>query len=90
MFVKILGLGDFVMALITMFSPVFSQGVILLAAKYLILKGGIFAIMMDKASILDVACGVYLLAVAYGFSWSIATIIVTLFLVQKSAFSFIG
>ena len=88
-FVKILGVLDLITAIILIFNGAFAQSIILFGAKYLLLKGGLFAFMGDKASIIDFFCGVYMVLVAYDMGFSLATVLVAIFLVQKSAFSLI-
>ncbi len=85
---RLLGVGDLLAAIILLLVGGVPAGLARGFAFYLIAKGGIFAVMGDKISILDILCGCYLLAAAYGFSVTLISVIAALFLVQKAVFSF--
>ena len=56
-------------------------------ASLIILKGLVFALMRNMVSFLDIACGIYIILIAYGFHHWIVTIGAVLFLGQKGVFS---
>lgn len=93
MLTKIMGFGDFVAALTTVLIAVFPallpRTIIFYIAGYLILKGGMFALSGNFISYIDVFCGLYLILMTYGISFTIVTIFVALFLFQKNIFSFL-
>ena len=82
-----MGVGDLIALILILFAPVFPKQIILYGAAYLIVKGGIFAYTGNIVSMLDVACGLYAVAVAFGHSSSLLTVLVVIFLAQKFVFS---
>jgi hypothetical protein len=86
-FAKIMGVGDFIAIILILFAPVLPMKVILYGAAWLILKGGIFAMTGNIVSMLDVLCGLWTVALAFGAHSSTITIIVIIFLGQKVVFS---
>lgn len=67
----------------------FSTEIVVYHALYIILKGAIF-FLGDWASRIDVIVGIYMLIVAFDiFSFTTATIISVIWLLQKSIFTFI-
>ncbi len=88
-FAKILGLGDLFAMVIILFAPVFPKQIILYGAAFLILKGGLFAYTGNLTSLLDVGCGLYAVALAFGASSTILTVVTVIFLAQKAVFSWL-
>jgi len=93
MIVKILGLLDIISALSFWLFALFHiipQTLILIIAFYLLIKGAIFLISKDIASILDIICaGIIFLALNSGIPKFVA-ILVSLFLLQKGIFSLLA
>lgn len=93
MIVKILGILDILAALSFWLSAVFNiipDSLILLIAIYLIVKGIIFIISQDIASILDILSGLIIYAsLSFNLPFFISLIVV-LFLIQKGIFSLIA
>jgi len=93
MLTKILGLGDVIAALTTALAAVFPfllpKQIVFYIAGYLILKGGMFAITGNIISYIDVFCGIYLILLTYGISFTILTLFVVIFLIQKNILSFL-
>ena len=87
MFAKIMGVGDFIAIILILFAPVLPMRIVLYGAAWLILKGGLFAITGNIVSMLDVLCGLWTVALAFGAHSSTITIIVIIFLGQKVVFS---
>jgi len=91
--IKILGIFDIIAALsFWVFSlfGVLPHTLILIFGFYLLIKGTIFLISADIASILDIACSVvFFLAISFPIPKVIA-IIVSLFLIQKGIFSLLS
>ena len=86
---RLLGILDLLAAFAILLADGIPYGISKTLALYLILKGGVFALMGDKISILDILCGLYLLAASNGISWTLASIVAALFLVQKAVLSLI-
>ena len=82
-----MGVGDLIALILILLAPVFPKNIILYGAAYLIIKGGIFAYTGNIVSMIDVACGLYAVAVAFGHSSSLLTVLVVIFLAQKFVFS---
>ena len=93
MIIKILGILDLIAAVIFGLSYYFHfvpRGLMFFIAGYLILKGGIFLLTKDIASVIDVGCGVVVLVSVF-FSVSMLVFIITLiFLLQKGIFSLVS
>ncbi len=93
MIVKLLGIGDMIAALavfIVSLNPSLIPGkTIFYIVSYLIIKGGLFALMGNFISYMDIISGIYIIALSKGFSVPLLTFIVVLFLVQKNIFAFI-
>ena len=85
--IKLLGIGDLLTTLIIWLSPVLPQRYVLLAAMYLLGKGGIFAISGDFASYIDVFGGVYIILLAFGMGNFLLSVLFSVWLVQKAIFS---
>ncbi len=86
---RLLGIGDLLAALAILLAGGMPHAISKILALYLISKGGVFALLGDKISILDVLCGLYLLAASNGISWMLVSIGAALFLVQKAVLSFL-
>jgi len=90
--IKALGVIDGVCAVLFVISQFFTLPamVFYVTGGYLIAKGTLFTVMaQDIASILDIICGLYALSISIGFIWPWFTTIVSLYLLQKAAFSLI-
>jgi len=90
MIIKIFGVLDLIAAIIFGLSYCFHfipKTMMFVIAGYLILKGGIFLLTRDIASIIDVGCGIIIILSVF-FNISHLIFIVTLiFLIQKGLFS---
>ena len=84
---RVLGVLDLVGALLLLAHPIVPKAVLLYFAMYLMFKGGYFAFRYNIASIIDTAFGVYMIAVAYGFSVNILSLIGLIYLGQKGLVS---
>ena len=89
MLIKILGVGDLITGIIVALSSIFPKGIILLGAKWLIIKGGFFALTGNMVSFIDVFCGVYVIFLAFGYNVTSLTILVAIWVFQKAIFSLI-
>lgn len=93
MIVKILGVLDIISALLFWifgFFHVLPETLIVSIAVYLIVKGIIFIISLDLASILDVISGLLIyLSLSFNLP-AVVIIIITLFLLQKGLFSLVA
>lgn len=83
MMVKLLGTGDAYVVFAMMFAPVLPIKFLVYAALWLIFKGGIFALAGDIISYFDIISGIYVLFYAYGFSITLVSVIVAIYLGQK-------
>ena len=90
MIAKVLGIGDLMSGLMVLMATVFPAAWIIFFAKYLILKGGIFAAMGNIVSMIDVACGIYMIFLAFGHGFLVLNIIAIVFLMQKGLASLIS
>jgi hypothetical protein len=91
--VKILGIADIIAAIIFwgfgMFH-IFPKTLVMFFAFYLLIKGVVFLISADIASILDVSCAILMfIALNMGMP-KLLIIIITLFLLQKGLFSLVS
>ena len=90
MIVKILGLADLIVAaifLISVYFLSFPTTIILVAGIYLLIKGLIFSILLDVASILDVICAmIILLSIPFNLSLLLSSVVL-LFLILKGIMS---
>jgi len=80
---RILGIGDLIAASMIILSSFLSPPITLLGAKWLILKGGIFAFAGNMASFIDVLCGIYVIFLAYGWSSTFLNVITFIWIAQK-------
>ncbi|MBI4895966.1 MAG: hypothetical protein HY832_00245 [Candidatus Aenigmarchaeota archaeon] len=91
--VKLLSLLDLIATLLIglhLLFGLFPLSTVILVPYYFILKGAIFTLGKDVASAVDLVCGIYLLLAVYGlFSSGLMTIIVFVWLFQKSFFGVI-
>ncbi len=86
---RLLGIGDLLAAFAILLAGGVPHAISKTLALYLISKGGVFALLGDRISILDMLCGLYLLAASNGISWTLVSIGAALFLAQKAVFSFL-
>ena len=89
MFAKIMGVFDLYAIIAILLAPLFPIKLVLYGAGWLILKGGIFAMMGNIISYIDIFFGLYMVFLAFGISSSILTIIAIIYLGQKVLFSVI-
>ena len=93
MIVKVLGILDIFAAMffwLSFFFKFIPEKLILIAAFYLLIKGVVFLISKDIASILDIVCaGVIFLTLNYTIP-SFLAILVSLFLLQKGILSLLA
>ena len=93
MIVKILGILDIIAAILFWIGGMFHiipANMLLIVGFYLLVKGAVFLIFKDIASILDIVCSaVVFLAVSFSIPL-IIVIIVSLFLLQKGIFSLLA
>ncbi len=90
MIVKILGILDILAAIIFWIYSFFGfipEVIVVLAGLYLLIKGIVFLISMDIASLLDVLAGLTILISTTVTLPEIITVIVSLFIIQKGIFS---
>jgi hypothetical protein len=89
MIVKILGIGDLFTAIIGAAAGLLPEAIVLLAAKWLIIKGAIFMFSGNYASVIDILCGVYFIFLAYNWGFTFLTIIIIIWTAQKGLASLI-
>jgi hypothetical protein len=91
--VKILGILDILAALffwLFAFFKIIPDNWILIIAFYLLVKGTVFLLSKDFASMLDIACSI-LIFVSLSFSMpEVISALVTLYLIQKGIFSLLS
>jgi len=95
MLLKIFGVIDLGIAIffaLNLFDKwgIFPDKIILIAGIYLLIKGILFAIILDFASVIDIICAIIMLL---SLSFSIAPLIsafVIIFLAQKAFFSIVA
>lgn len=94
MIIKLLGFLDIVAAILffinNSFFNILPTSIILVVAIYLIIKGVIFVISADMASIIDIACGIVILSSAFFVLPRLVAVIVAVYLVQKGVFSMLS
>lgn len=88
MIVKILGFIDLLIVPIIFLSPHIPQKVVFYGAGYLITKGAFFGMAGDIASYIDILCGLYIILLGFGISWTFLNVIVIIYLMQKAILSF--
>ena len=89
----ILGILDLISALILGLKFVFSSfpdKIVIIAAIYLIVKGALFLMSKDFASIIDIFCGIVLIFSAFMIIPFPIFALTLVFLVQKGIFSLIS
>jgi hypothetical protein len=89
-FVKVLALVDLFAAVSIIASAFLPQKAIIYAATYLIGKGGWFAMMGNLMSVLDIACGIAIVFMAFGITHPTIMLGILVFLLQKVFFSFLS
>lgn len=93
LFVKLLGIGDILAGLVAIAAAFDNSlvpiAIIFLAAKWLMIKGAIFAFSGNYASFVDILCGIYLIALGYGWGISFFTVIAIIWIMQKGLVSLI-
>ena len=86
---KIFGVFDLFCSLSILY-PILPEPVIVKLGSLLTLKGLVFAMTTaDVASIIDIFCGIYIVAFAFGYVFSPISFIVIIYLVQKGLFSLV-
>ena len=93
MLVKILGILDLLAAIIFFLSTLINfipDKLIIIIAGYLIIKGAIFAIMLDIASILDIISGAMIYLSTLITLHPLIVFFVCLFIIQKAFFSMVS
>ena len=89
MFVRLLGVGDLFTGIVVALSTVFPKAIILIGAKWLIIKGGFFALTGNMASFIDVFFGIYVIFLAFGYGVTSLTVVTSIWVLQKAIFSLI-
>jgi hypothetical protein len=93
MLVKLLGLLDFITIFLFLIKNYFDKSgwfphiFLIVAGLYLIIKGAIFILSMDYASIIDIISGVVILFAAYYQIPSLIAMVVIILVGQKAFFS---
>ena len=89
MIAKMLGFADLLSATTIIAAAHFPPVIVFFFAKYLLIKGGVFAIMGNVVSMIDVGIGLYMLFIAFGHSHIILSFLAIIFLFQKGLFSLV-
>ena len=94
MLIKLLGFLDIVSAVIffinnTVFH-LLPTSIVLLVAIYLLIKGIIFVLSADFASIIDIICGIIIISSAFFILPKLIAVIIAVYLVQKGIFSMLS
>ena len=91
MLIKLLGVLDVMVAILFFANNTFFRFlptvIVLIIALYLIIKGLIFVLSADVASIIDIICGIIIIASAFSVLPKLVAVIVAIYLVQKGVFS---
>ena len=87
MFIKLLGVLDLLVGMSLLFSSILPVEWVVGAALYLLIKGGLFLLLGDWMSMMDMLVAIYVGLVGYGFANAVLTALASLFLLQKGAFS---
>jgi len=93
MFIKILGILDLFSALIFIlycYTPIKSHTLLLICAIYLLIKGLIFFLMKDFASLIDIICGIIFIITLLLILPMPIIAIASIFLIQKGLFSLVN
>lgn len=91
MLFETLGKLDLITVIILIGAAVFPKKLLLIAAIYLILKGGIFVLLnRDFASYGDLISGVYMLILSFGLKIPFVHNLVLLWLLQKTIMTFLA
>ncbi len=87
----LLGKADLITVLILLGAAVLPKKLLLFAAVYLLIKGGIFIFMnRDFASYGDFASGLYLLILSFGLHIPVVHQVILFWLIQKTILTFIA
>lgn len=93
MIIKILGVCDIISGLLIFLNSMYNfipETIMLVAGFYLLIKGIVFVIGKDFASIIDVICSlVIFISLAYSIPYFIS-VIIFVFLLQKGIFSLLS
>jgi hypothetical protein len=92
MLLKILGILDFIAGFLFLLDSfggfLFINGLVVGFGIYILIKGLIFSLTGDFASIIDILCGIIMI-ISLAFTFPVAiSLIVAIFLFQKAFFSF--
>jgi hypothetical protein len=96
MLVKLLGIIDIVLALLFFINNNFDKSnwfpnkIILIVGIMLLVKGIIFVLMLDFASLIDIACGIIIILSAFMHIHVLLAFIVCIFLIQKGILSLVS
>jgi len=94
MIVKVLGILDILAAALIFlnnnFANLLPAKILWIVAFYLIIKGIIFLLGADIASIVDIICGSVIILSIFFVLPKLVTLLVVLFLIQKGAFSLLS
>ncbi len=90
MIFKILGILDIASACVITLHSITPVSIMRMLAGYLFVKGIIFSTIGDIASILDVLCSFYMIALSFSMDFWIITIITVVFLAQKGLMTILG
>ncbi len=83
MLLRLLGVIDLMVALLLLASHILPKDILVVAAIYIILKGLVFVLAEDIISYVDIAIGLYIFLLMFGFSSNILSLLAALFLIQK-------
>ncbi|MBS3175104.1 hypothetical protein J4440_04445 [Candidatus Woesearchaeota archaeon] len=90
MILKLLGITDLLVLVSLLLVSYLPETLVIIMAVYLIIKGVIFTLFGDPISLADIFCGLYIVSAAYGLAhWSI-TLIIIVFILQKSVVSILS
>ena len=93
MIVKALGILDLVAGLVFLLSVAVTampKSLIIICAVYFLIKGSMFMLLMDFASIVDFICGIIILLSAWTEVPLVLSIIALIFIAQKGILSLIS
>lgn len=89
MILRLLGILDLISAAIILLAATMPHKIVWAVGVYLITKGGLFALSGDFMSFVDVSIGFYVLALSYGFAVTIVTVLILVYMAQKSVMSLV-
>ena len=94
MLMKLMPLFDLLTAIVVFLHitfGIFTPTTVMYGAIYLIIKGLIFSLSKDFASMVDLFCGMYIMLVVFaGLSVGLLNIVILIWLLQKGLFGMIG